>query len=234
MGILFDRSFILNHRTNISAVTEAKKDKTTLDVTDIDDSTDYTSEADEEIGDDDNSSSDDTPDENEDVEATDYTEDNNTDDDTESEDNENSDESDDQSSDDIEPTDYTSEVDDTESDDATSSDDGMSDSSTESVDSNEPTDDDKKNAVLIKDMTAVYYSIKSTNTKLDNHGSIDILTNRILVQVKKNLTELQSTIYDYILNGFKSNTYAKNLYVYSSFIEAYKINIEMLRKIEVL
>ena len=38
-------------------------------------------------------------------------------------------------------------------------------------------------------------------------------------------------LYKFIID-FSNNTYVKNLYIYNYFIEAYKINIELLRKID--
>lgn len=259
MGILFDRSNFFN---SVNIVREANEDDKNqkknkiIDATKEDDvSTDYTEYIDTDDGVDgytvDDEPTDYTSDDNNsdtpDSEPTDYTSDTNTDDgddgytiddeptdytsdDGESDDSDDDSDSQDEDQSDNEPTDYTTETGD--ADDSDNQNDQQSDDISRQ-DENQ-TEDDIKNKGLIDDMVAVYYSIKTTNSKLDNHSSVDIVANRIIVQVKKNLSELQTAIYDYILNKFKSNQYSKNLYVYTSFIEAYKINIEMLRKLEVL
>lgn len=223
MGILFDTYSLINkYKGNITAVTEADKDVTP----DEDDtSVDYTEEAESDIpadNTDDNNPDEDTP--------SDYTEEaESTEDDTGTED-----EAGGESNTDDNPTDYTDEIDGGDDDTVQSTDDNdnATDSSDEQSDENKNAD--SRNVSLIDDMIALYYSLKSTMGKLDNYTQMSILGNKVIVQVKTNLSELLDSVFSYINDNFKKNTYAKNMYMYNAFIEAYKVNIEMLKKIELL
>ena len=147
------------------------------------------------------------------------------------------DESEDESGDDggdaqdVEPTDYSTDVDTTDDESDDNSQDGY-DNETPDNESKDP--NDKQNISLMDDMVSLYYSIKATTNKLDNYTHMSVIGNKVIVQVKKNFSELLNIVYDYIVNEFKSASYAKNIYIYNAFIEAYKINIEMLKKIEIL
>lgn len=154
-------------------------------------------------------------------------------------------EEDDQNQD--EPTDTSEDTDDTEdeqvdyTEDIDGADDGGTDDTTDDQSSSDTTDENtdlspeekdelKKNALLIKNCINLYYSIKTVENKLGNISNASIVTNKINIQVKKNLSVTLDQLYDLITVSFINNTYTKNLYLYTSFIEAYKINIEMLRK----
>lgn len=143
---------------------------------------------------------------------------------------------------DDEATDYTEDIggmDDSGSDDGSedsSADDYGSDSSDQSTEDMTPEEkeDTKKNALLIKNTIDLYYSITSVISRFDKLSNTDVNTNKVIIQVKSNLTDLTTKLYDFITNVFNNNTYVKNLYIYNYFIEAYKINIEILRKITTL
>lgn len=170
-----------------------------------------------------------TPDENDNT--VDYTEEAETDipdtDDT------GDDEAENNSDDDTEPTDYTDEADtpDDQSDDNSDDSDKSDSGNSESEDN---TKVDSRNIALIDDMISLYYSLKGTLGKLDNQTQMSMFGNKVIVQVKTNLSELLESVFVYINDNFKKNTYAKNVYMYNAFIEAYKVNIEMLKKIELL
>lgn len=231
MGILFD-IHRRNVTKNVEIVQEAKKDDKIIDGTENTDTTDYTEEADNENPDmsDEESETDDTEDSEAD-EPTDYTEEAGTDDEEESDESTDND-SEEDSSDVDEPTDYTEEAEDSSSD--TSDENSSDDTSSDDTQPDSPPDPEfVKNKALMSDMISLYYSLKSTIGKLDTYTHINMIANRIIVQVKKNFTELIDSVYDYSINSFKTQTYAKNLFMYNSFIESYKINIEMLKKIEI-
>lgn len=179
--------------------------------------------------------SDDTTSETDDNEQTDYTDD--VDDDNaeqESSDDTTDDENSEDNTEDADSVDYTDSVDD---DDSGESQDGDDQSTEDTTDTNadlspEEKDELKKNALLIKNCIDLYYSMKIVCDKLSNISNMNILTNKINIQVKKNLTDTLSQLYDLITVSFINNTYTKNLYLYNSFIEVYKMNIEMLRKNE--
>lgn len=229
MGILFDASIHHYNTNNIlgEILQEAKKDEV-IDATAGTDSTDYTEEADNNTDTDDDTSDqdDDTASDDADDEPTDYTEDVVDDD---SDDNTSDDETDTEE----EPTDYTNELDNDDPDDSNTSDDGSGQNDDASDDASDQDPEKKKNIMLMDDIIALYYSIKSTISKLDAYTNANVVINKIIVQVKQNFSELIESVYSYTLDDFKKNSYAKNLYMYNSFIEAYKINIEMLKKIEI-
>lgn len=98
-------------------------------------------------------------------------------------------------------------------------------------DSNENTDDSENNAALLRDSIDLYYNIKQNIDKIDKLSYNNNLINKTNIQVKQNLSKLLEYLYDFITIRFKKNKYIDNLYMYDYFIEAYKINVEILKKI---
>lgn len=172
--------------------------------------TDYTSD------DDGNSETEEVDLDDEGLEASDYTEDVDSDENDESEDNIEED------GDDIEVTDYSEESDETDTD---------SDYEEQQSDSEVNDDENQlKNSNLINDYVYLYDSIKSILSKVNSMNKTDLLKNKIIIQVSKNLNILLNTIYKYIINSFDKNTYIFNMYQFNLFIEAVNINIQMLKK----
>ena len=98
-------------------------------------------------------------------------------------------------------------------------------------DSNENTDESENNAALLRDSIDLYYNIKQNIDKIDKLSYNNNLINKTNIQVKQNLSKLLEYLYDFITIRFKKNKYIDNLYMYDYFIEAYKINVEILKKI---
>ncbi len=98
-------------------------------------------------------------------------------------------------------------------------------------DSNENTDESENNAALLRDSINLYYNIKQNIDKIDKLSYNNNLINKTNIQVKQNLSKLLEYLYDFITIRFKKNKYIDNLYMYDYFIEAYKINVEILKKI---
>lgn len=121
-------------------------------------------------------------------------------------------------------TDYTDGSDNTDTDDGTDVTDGS-----ESTDEG----DLKKNKLLLKDFTNLYYITKNSIVKLSNIDKTDIFINKIVTQVVYNLSTLQQYLYEFITGAFSKGKYVNNLYQYNYFLEAFKINVEMLKKISV-
>lgn len=88
----------------------------------------------------------------------------------------------------------------------------------------------QQNSELMDRVVDLYYSVYTTVDKLDNVTHSKLISNRITNQVKRNFSRMGDYLYKFIL-VYSNNTYVKNLYIYNYFIEAYKINIEMLKKI---
>ena len=174
-----------------------------------DDSTDYT---DTDTGGDEPADDDETSDYTEDVETDDATEDDTTD----SEDDGPSDYTDDAGGDDSEE--------ETDGGDEQNPDEGSEEEQKEDPDAN-------SNLALMYDSIKLYESVRMNISKLNDFSNGDIVTNKIVIQVRKNLTSLLHYIYQFITKTFSKNTYVQNLYAYTYFVEAYKINVELLKKI---
>lgn len=89
-----------------------------------------------------------------------------------------------------------------------------------------------KNRSLYQDFTNFYYTIKTTLTKLGNFYIPSPIANSIIFQVKKNLNKMENTMFDFMVNVYPNNTYLKNFRIYRYFVEAYKLNTEILKKIK--
>lgn len=104
-------------------------------------------------------------------------------------------------------------------------------STDEGTEGEEESPDELKNKGVLKDAIYLYDSIRSSISKLEDFRHINIIANRVAVQVKANLTVLQDMLFQYITVKHQQYDYAKNLYVYNYFIEAYKLNVRMLDSI---
>lgn len=134
------------------------------------------------------------------------------------------------------------EIDEVEADDSGSDDEGFvpdpeggDESPTDDSNTDKPVDSAEatKSLALLNSLIELYFNIKQNITKLDKIDQTDIITNRIVIQVKKNLTTLTEYLYEHITKKYQIDTYIKNLYTYNYFIESYKMNVEMLKKISV-
>jgi hypothetical protein len=130
-----------------------------------------------------------------------------------------------------ETTDYTDEGDNTDEEDSTGDTGGDSDTP-EDASPAIPTTDMKKNSALLKDFIALYKLIESTIDRLADVKKGDLLVSSIIVQIMKNLSTTEKQIFNYIHQSFSNNSYVSNLYQYNYFIEALKINMEMMKKIK--
>ena len=172
----------------------------------------------------------DTGDDTNDIDVTSNSDENsNTDDDNSSEEPVDSEQSDD-SSDDMSMDDTASDLD-SESDGGSETDDlgGASDNPDADGDSNDP--DKFKNLGLLDDMIEMYYQIKNNLSKTNKLLGHDMINNSVVLTAKQNLMKIQDYVYTYIVARFNKNTYIQNLYAFNYFIEAYKLNVELLRKV---
>jgi len=208
----------------LEAPTPDKKSKD--DSSDKTKATDYTS--------DDGSGSDDE------TTATDYTDDPDLqDDDSDSDSGDDSDDAGDGDGD-TSPTDYTEQDDEsdpsTDGSDADGSTDGDTDDTTDDTGTDETEQDPteaENNRILLDDFANFFHLIKNTLSKLSNIDKSNILINKIATQITTNLNVLKKQIFDYITFSFPKGKYVANLYKYNYFLEAFKINVEMLKKISV-
>lgn len=176
--------------------------------------TDYTNENDED-------EEDTTPDETADTEEPEEDTDESTEDDDSDEDS---------------ATDYTSE--DEESDpnaDGDSDDDSESTDDTDGETEEEQTNptEHENNRILLDDFSNLFYLVKSTISKLESVDKSNIAINAIITRISMNLSLLKKQLFEYIIYTFPSGKYVSNLYKYNYFMEALKVNVEMLKKINV-
>lgn len=132
---------------------------------------------------------------------------------------------DDENSDPNEDTDYTDE---TQADDAAGGD--------ETTEDAEATPDDTsgdmiKNRGLIEDFISFYDLIKDSMSKLSSMDKSNIFINKIISQVLQNLSSLEVKTYQYIYLVFPASNYTSNLLMYNQLLQAFKINMEMVKKI---
>jgi hypothetical protein len=157
--------------------------------------------------------------------------------------------------DDSGPTDYTESDDDSDpstdgsdtddgddistdsSDDDSDTDDASNDSTDDSTDDTDVSQPDpseqENNRILLEDFSNMFYLVKNTITKLTNIDKSNILINKIVTQITSNLNVLKKQVFDYITFSFPKGKYVTNLYKYNYFLEAFKINVEMLKKISI-
>jgi hypothetical protein len=186
--------------------------------------TDYTNEEDDTQDDDETpeeTDDTDTSEESEDEESTDYTE-------QEDESDPEEDGADPDGDDDGESTDYTEEGGDEDTDSTEESSDESS-----SEENPEQKSEDENNRILLEDFSNLFYLVKNTITKLSNIDKSNILINKIVTQISSNLGVLKKNLFDFITFDFPKGKYVTNLYKYNYFLEAFKINVEMLKKISV-
>lgn len=133
---------------------------------------------------------------------------------------------------DTEPEDYTDTATDDGSEDMNDSD--PNEDGTEVPAEEEPNDtENENNRILLDDTINLYHTINDTVDKLVDVSRDNIVTNKIINQVSHNCRMLAKVIYDYIVFKFSKNKYVHNVYKYNYFLQAFKINVEMLKKIQV-
>lgn len=108
----------------------------------------------------------------------------------------------------------------------------QTDSDTSTDDSSDGEDANKQNSLgLLNDLISMYNSIKNSINKMDQLSGIEPIKTQIINRVKTNLNVLLNNLYMFITTKYAKNSYVQNLYLYTYFIEGYKINVEMLKKI---
>lgn len=88
-----------------------------------------------------------------------------------------------------------------------------------------------KNLLLLKSMIALFSNIKKYADIVTNMEKSNVIFSAIQTTVAKNFNKLYGLIHKYILYYYDHMSYEYNLYTYNYFIEAAKVNIEMISKI---
>lgn len=124
-----------------------------------------------------------------------------------------------------EPTDYS---DDGSGEEGT---DDMGDGSdTGEVEPEAPQDDVRSVRLLLEDYINIYNRCKDFLTKMDNIDRSDAIVSQVVLQVRKNIERIKTVVWEYISYEYDKNNYVMNLYRYNQFIEAFKLNIQMLSR----
>lgn len=96
-------------------------------------------------------------------------------------------------------------------------------------DSEQENNDGNRNKLsLISDFVNLYNFTDNFIEKLEMKIDINILNQQIINQIKRNLMKLKDYVYNYIMFDYDNDTYINNLTIYNYFVEALKINSEML------
>lgn len=136
-----------------------------------------------------------------------------------------------------EPTDYTQNVDgdssDEEADDTTATDSG-GDVGDTNVDTEETesqtTNNTIKNYQILRNFESLYRLASEMSDTLEPILMEKPIQNKVLVQVRENLSAIKKAIIDYITLHFNVKDYPRNLYYYEVYFEALKKNVEILEK----
>ncbi len=126
-------------------------------------------------------------------------------------------------------------ADDSESSGDSGSDDGMdSGDSTNAIENEDQLKERHtkvKSLLLLKDMIKLYQTVKGFAKKIMSLEKQNVLFSTIQNNTADNFTRLKEIIYNYINFYYDHMSYEYNLYSYNYFIEACKVNLEMLSKV---
>lgn len=93
-----------------------------------------------------------------------------------------------------------------------------------------PQDDIRSVRLLLEDYINIYNRCKDFLSKMDNIDRSDAIVSQVILQVKKNIERIKIVVWEYISYEYDKNNYVMNLYRYNQFIEAFKLNIQMLSR----
>lgn len=98
-------------------------------------------------------------------------------------------------------------------------------------DENFSPEDAQKNQVLYQDFCYFFEQINRIEKSLSRGSRRDMLTTQVYSTVTDNIRRLKDDMFHYMTEVFVGRTYAQNLYQFNSYIEALRLNIQMLKKI---
>ena len=91
-----------------------------------------------------------------------------------------------------------------------------------------------KNYSILRDFESLYRLANEISDTLDPILMEKPIQNKVLTQVRENLSAIKKAITDFITLHFKASDYAFNLYYYEVFLGAVKKNVEILAKNKLL
>ena len=89
-----------------------------------------------------------------------------------------------------------------------------------------------KQLTLMNQMIGLHTNINSYIEQLNGVERTNVFVSSIISTVSDNFNKLKEVIYKYIMYYFNNMSYEYNLYTFNYFIEAIKVNIELLAKIK--
>lgn len=113
--------------------------------------------------------------------------------------------------------------------DDTGTEDVEADSAEEEVTSDVSTD--KQNINLVNDFIELYTRMGEIMEQLSTNCKTNIRYNPNIITVRRNLTKLRETTYNYITTKFVKETYVSNLYQFNLIIQALNVNIDLLSSV---
>lgn len=236
LSYIMNNSVLLNQMMRSNIVMEADDEEPDGNVGNDDIATDYTQ---------DNDSTNEPNNQNNDDNAEDYTKDAQ---DNDSNDSESDTPNDDESTENDGDSDNMESGDEEQSDTATdyTTDAGVdNDNDSDSSDSSDDTGDDIsndgtpnkrhtliKNYNLLNDFNKVYNLVDDTISTIESTIYGDVVQNKIVNQVLKNLTRIKEFILTFIRYHFNDNIYEFNLYYYETIMTSLELNLKILSKIK--
>lgn len=90
---------------------------------------------------------------------------------------------------------------------------------------------DKQNINLVNDFIELYTRMGEIMEQLSTNCKTNIRYNPNIITVRRNLTKLRETTYNYITTRFVKETYVSNLYQFNLIIQALNVNIDLLSSV---
>lgn len=90
---------------------------------------------------------------------------------------------------------------------------------------------DKQNINLVNDFIELYTRMGEIMEQLTTNCKTNIRYNPNIITVRRNLTKLRETTYEYITTKFVKETYVSNLYQFNLIIQALNVNIDLLSSV---
>jgi predicted methyltransferase len=74
-------------------------------------------------------------------------------------------------------------------------------------------------------------TVRASISKLEDIDRSDMTTNVVITKVIDNFNKIEDQVFGYCFNLFTKESYVRNLYVYNLLIEAFRVNMILLKKV---
>lgn len=122
-------------------------------------------------------------------------------------------------------------TDDVSDDSADDSDSGLDNDSNDDTVGEQSNKDKYNNLILIHDFINLHNAVERNSESISEIKTTNRLVTVVLNQVMQNLNVLKESLLRYIKTVYNKNKYVENLYQYNCFLEALRVNIEMISKL---